>query len=617
MRSVTEDRGLLRVAVAGAVDHGKSSLVGRLLLDGEGLHSDQIDEVSRGELSHVTDGLRAEREQGITIDVAYRYFSTKKRGFVLVDTPGHTRYTRNMVTGASNTDVLLLVVDARPPGLTEQSLRHVQLAHLLGTQHVIVAVNKVELMDYDRDAVSAIEREIGATAERLDLLRPTVIPVSAAEGDNVVHRSARTPWYDGPTLIEALEDLEVPSDATTSPLRFPVQWIVRDGAYRGLAGRVSGGRLRAGDDVIVLPSGERTKIARIDSFDGPVDDVRGPLNGTVVIEDNLDVARGDVIVGVDGAPEPAREVDATLVWLGNEPLSPGRRYLLKHTTRRVRATVRELRTVYNVYDKALGDAAELRLNEVGEVTLRLATPIVADPYAENRTTGAFILIDELTHDTVAAGLVRDTRAGVSDEEQRSPDVVWHPGKLDRSERYARLGQRGATVWLTGLPASGKSTISTALEQALVHRGKLAYLLDGDNVRHGLSGDLGFDAASRAENVRRVAHVARFFADAGGIAIVALVSPFRQDRDLARRLHEKAGLPFLEVFVDTPLEECARRDPKGLYARAKSGRLSGLTGEQNPYEAPSSPEVTIKTLEEPVTGAVERLIGVLDELGSIA
>ena len=609
-----EDQDLLRVAVGGSVDHGKSSLVGRLLLDGQGLLGDQVDEISQGGLTYATDGLRAEREQGITIDVAYRYFSTPSRGFVLVDTPGHTRYTRNMVTGASTADLLLLVVDARPPGLTEQSLRHVQLAHLLGIEHVVVAVNKIELVDYEPEAVQAIEKEVAEIAARLGLRQATVVPVSAVEGDNVVHRSKNIPWYEGPTLLEVLETATLPSEANTSALRFPVQWIVRDGAYRGLAGRVSGGRLRAGDEVVVLPSGERSKIARIDSFDGPIDHVRGPLSGTVVLEDNLDVARGDLIASLDGAPEPAREVEATLVWLGAEPLSAGRRYLLKHTTRRVRATARSLNTVYNVHDKALDDAAELRLNEVGEVTLRLATPIVADPYAENRTTGAFILIDELSHDTVAAGLIRETRAGVTDDEQQSPDVVWHPGKLDRSERWGRLGARGATIWLTGMPASGKSTISTALEQALVHQGRLAYLLDGDNVRHGLSGDLGFDAASRAENVRRVAHVARFFADAGGIAVVALVSPFRQDRDLARRLHEKAGLPFIEVFVDTPLEECARRDPKGLYARAKAGRLQGLTGEQNPYEPPPSPEVTIKTLEESVTDAVARLVGLLDEVG---
>ncbi|MDO9352219.1 MAG: adenylyl-sulfate kinase [Solirubrobacteraceae bacterium] len=613
-RTTTEDQDLLRIAVGGSVDHGKSSLIGRLLLDAEALKGDQIDEVSRGELAHATDGLRAEREQGITIDVAYRYFSTPNRGFVVADTPGHTRYTRNMVTGASTADLLLLVVDARPPGLTEQSLRHVQLAHLLGIEHLVVAVNKIELMDFDEDAVRAVEHEIAATARRLGLKQATVVPVSALEGDNVVTRSKRTPWYHGPPLLEVLEGARPQTEgALVAPLRFPVQWIARHASYRGLSGQVSGGLLRAGDRVKVLPSGESTTIARIDSFDGPITDVRGPLGGTVVLEDNLDVARGDMLVPADDPLEPAREVDATLVWLGPEPLTPGRRYLLKHTTRRVRATVSGLRTVYNVSDVALGDASELRLNEVGEVTLRLATPIVADPYEVNQTTGAFILIDELSHDTVAAGMVRETRSAISEEEQKSPDVVWHPGKLDRTERWTHLGAKGATIWLTGMPASGKSTISTALEQALVHRGQLAYLLDGDNVRHGLSGDLGFDAASRAENVRRVGHVARFFADAGGIAVVALVSPFRQDRDLARRLHEKAGLPFLEVFVDTPLEECARRDPKGLYARAKAGRLSGLTGQQNPYEAPPSPEVTIKTLEESVESAVGRLIELLDSL----
>ena len=613
--TLLEDQDLLRVAVGGSVDHGKSSLIGRLLLDAQLLRADQVDELSSGQLSHATDGLRAEREQGITIDVAYRYFSTPNRGFVLVDTPGHTRYTRNMVTGASTADLLLLVVDARPPGLTEQSLRHVQLAHLLGIEHLVVAVNKMELVDYEREAFSAIEHEIAATARRLGLRQATVVPVSAVEGDNVVTPSSRTRWYGGPPLLEVLERAGRSSAAESSPLRFPVQWIVRDGTYRGLSGQVSGGVLRAGDAVKVLPSGETSRVVRIDSFDGPIDEVRGPLSGTVVLADNLDVARGDVIVPADEPLEPAREVDATLVWLGAEPLTRGRRYLLKHTTRRVRATVSALRSVLDVGDAAVDDPAELRLNEVGEVTLRLATPIVADPFAINQTTGSFILIDELSHDTVAAGLVRATRSTIkADDEQKSPDVVWHPGKLDRTERWQHLGARGATIWLTGMPASGKSTISTALEQALVHRGRLAYLLDGDNVRHGLSGDLGFDAASRAENVRRVAHVARFFADAGGVAIVALVSPFRQDRDLARRLHEKAGLTFLEVFVDTPLEECARRDPKGLYARAKAGRLSGLTGQSTPYEAPQTPEVTIPTLREPVQAAVDRLIAMLDAVG---
>ena len=614
VNTLLEDQDLLRVAVGGSVDHGKSSLIGRLLLDAHLLRADQVDELSDGELSHATDGLRAEREQGITIDVAYRYFSTPNRGFVLVDTPGHTRYTRNMVTGASTADLLLLVVDARPPGLTEQSLRHVQLAHLLGIEHLVVAVNKMELVDYDQDAFSAIQHEIASTARRLGLKQASVVPVSAARGDNVVTASERTPWYGGPPLLEVLERAGRSSAAESSPLRFPVQWIVRDGTYRGLAGQVSGGVLNVGEAIKVLPSGETSSIVRIDSFDGPVDGVRGPLSGTVVLADNLDVARGDVIVPAGDVIEPAREVDATLVWLGTEPLTPGRRYHLKHTTRRVRATVRTLHQVLDVTDEAVESPAQLGLNEVGEVTLRLATPIVADPFVENGTTGAFILIDELTHDTVAAGLVRATRATITEEEQKSPDVVWHPGKLDRTERWQHLSSRGATIWLTGMPASGKSTISTALEQALVHRGRLAYLLDGDNVRHGLSGDLGFDAASRAENVRRVAHVARFFADAGGVAVVALVSPFRADRDLARRLHEKAGLTFVEVFVDTPLEECARRDPKGLYARAKAGRLSGLTGQSTPYEAPAAPEVTIKTMEEPVQAAVDRLIERLDAVG---
>ncbi|MEH3054347.1 MAG: adenylyl-sulfate kinase [Patulibacter minatonensis] len=604
---------LLRVVIGGSVDHGKSSLIGRLLLDSEDLYSDQVAEVSTGELAFVTDGLRDEREMGLTIDVAHRYFSTPQRGFVLADTPGHLRYTRNMVTGASKADLLVLVVDVTA-GLTEQSRRHIQLAHLLGVDQVIIAANKIDLLEPGDDApfhelVSVVDELSG----RLELASALVIPVSAVDGDNVVLRSTRIASYHGPTLVEALEQVPPREHAERHPLRFPVQWIVRQGTYRGLAGQVSGGLLKSGDEVTVLPSGEHTRIARIDHFDGEIDAVRGPLEATVVLEDHLDVSRGDMIVSRDHLPVAAREVEATLVWLGEDPLTAGRRYLLKHTTRRVRATARELHYAYDVDGEQRGDAVELRTNEVGRVTLRLATPVVADPYERNQTTGAFILIDELSHDTVAAGLVREARVGVTEDEQRSPDVVWHRGKLDRTERWGHLGATGATIWLTGLPASGKSTISTALEQALVQRGRLAYLLDGDNVRHGLSGDLGFDAASRAENVRRVGHVARFFADAGGIAIVALVSPFRADRDLARRLHDKAGLPFIEVFVDTPLEECARRDPKGLYARSKAGRMSGLTGQQTPYEPPVSPEVHIETLRQSAAESVDGLLALIDAL----
>ncbi|MFT4034039.1 MAG: adenylyl-sulfate kinase [Patulibacter sp.] len=603
---------LLRIVVGGSVDHGKSSLIGRLLLDAEDLYSDQLDEVTGGELAFATDGLRDERELGLTIDIAHRYFSTPRRGFVLVDAPGHVRYTRNMVTGASKADLLVLVVDVTE-GLTEQSRRHLQLAQLLGVEQLIVAANKIDLVPHDAAPARALARDTEEVAERLGFASVQVIPVSASSGDNVVIASKRTPWYVGPTLVQALEQAPQRVAAEQRPLRFPVQWIVRQGTYRGLAGQVSGGVLRSGAEVTILPSGERTRIARLDHYDGEIDAVRGPLEATVVLEDHLDVSRGDMLVASDDPALAARELRATLVWLGDEPLSAGRRYLLKHTTRRVRATVRSLEYAVNVDGEQLDDAVELRTNEVGRVVLRLATPVVADPYDENRTTGSFILIDELSHDTVAAGLVRDARPGAADDEQRSPDVVWHPGKLDRTERWHKLGATGATIWLTGLPASGKSTISTALEQALVHRGRLAYLLDGDNVRHGLSGDLGFDAASRAENVRRVGHVARFFADAGGIAIVALVSPFRTDRDLARRLHDKAGLPFIEVFVDTPLEECARRDPKGLYARAKAGRMRGLTGQDTPYEPPESPEVTIRTLQQQVHESVEQLIALLDGL----
>lgn len=590
MKAISRTSELVRIATAGSVDDGKSTLIGRLLLDSKALLDDHGEE----DLAHVTDGLRAEREQGITIDVAYRFFATERRSFILADTPGHVRYTRNMVTGASTADLALVLVDARK-GLLEQSRRHAYLAALLGIRHLVACVNKMDLVGFEEGVFREIETAFGALGASLGIDDARAVPISALLGDNVVDASAQTPWYDGPPLLELLESVEVAHDRTLDDVRFPVQWTVRGEDYRGYAGRVAAGVLRVGDDVVVLPHGSRSRVAALDTPSGPVEEAVAPMVATVVLEDELDVGRGDLITTPGGGPELARELEATVCWMVEAPARAGARYLLKHTTKRVRANVADIAARVDIDTYEAQPASELGLNDIGRITLRTAAPVFADRYADNRTTGAFILIDERTHDTVAAGMIEAARAGRAPEIERSPDIRWHPSALDRRKRWSAIGQQGATVWLTGLPASGKSTIAVAVEAALVESGRFAYLLDGDNIRHGLSGDLGFDPASRTENIRRVAHVARLFADAGAVALVSLVSPFRDDRDAARKLHEAADIPFIEVFVDTPLEECARRDPKGLYAKARAGRLPGLTGESAPYEPPEAAEIVIRDL----------------------
>ena len=563
------------------------------------------------DLASITDGLRAEREQGITIDVAYRFFATPRRSFIIADTPGHERYTRNMVTGASTADLALILLDARH-GIVEQSRRHTYLSGLLGIRHLVACVNKMDLVDWDEHRFRAIEEEFRALAARTGAQDVQVIPVAALHGDNVVEGSAASPWYDGSPLLGHLEQVEVARDRSLDALRLPVQWVVRprDGGERRYAGQVAGGVLAAGDEVVVLPAGGRTTVTGVETFDGELERAFPPLSVAVRLADDLDVGRGDLLSSPDAAPTAARELDATVCWMADDPLRAGGRFALKHTTRTVRATVHAVRSRVDMSTLDEDEAPEeLRLNDIGAVTLRTSAPVLAEPYADNRATGAFVLIDERSNETVAAGMVRAARAG-DEEPDRSPDVTWHDGGLDRGRRWDALGQQGATIWLTGLPASGKSTIAAALEQRLVDSGRAAYLLDGDNVRHGLSGDLGFDPADRTENVRRVAHVARLFADSGAVALVSLVSPAAADRALARRLHEAAGLPFLEVHVDTPLEECERRDPKGLYSRARAGELPGLTGVGAPYEAPESPELSVAGAEEPVERSVQRLLDAL-------
>ncbi len=601
---------LLRLATAGSVDDGKSTLIGRLLYDSKSLMADQVAD-AEVDLARLTDGLRAEREQGITIDVAYRFFATPERSFIIADTPGHVRYTRNMVTGASTADLAVVLVDARN-GVLEQSRRHAYLSAQLGIRHMVACVNKMDLVDWDQARFREIEADFAAVLEELGVKDALAIPVSALHGDNVVETSEQTPWYDGPPLLRHLEQVEVARDRNLDDVRFPVQWVVRTTDYRGYAGQMASGLLRPGDEVVVLPSGERTTVDRIETLDGPVEVAFPPMSVVVHLASDLDAGRGSVICGVDDPPPVARRLDARICWMADTPLQAGGRYLLKHTTRRVRARVESIDARLDLDTlRDGGPATELELNDIARVHLDLAAPVMAEPYTRNRGTGAFILIDEATRDTVAAGMVLRAHEDPGPPTgPHSPGVIWHEPALPRRERWSVLGLRGATVWLTGLPASGKSTIAEELERALVGLGRPAYLLDGENVRHGLSGDLGFSPADRSEHARRVASVARMFADAGLVVITALVSPAAADREFARELHEEAGLDFVEAWVDTPLEECERRDPHGLYARARAGELAGFTGIDAPYEAPERADVRLHGADDPVDVSVRRIVDAL-------
>jgi bifunctional enzyme CysN/CysC len=620
---------LLRFATAGSVDDGKSTLIGRLLYDSKQIFSDQLAHLEQTsermghdflDLSLLTDGLRAEREQGITIDVAYRYFATPHRRFIIADTPGHEQYTRNMVTGASTADLAVVLVDARK-GVLAQSRRHAFISSLLHIPHLVVCVNKMDLVDFDEAVFDAVVEDFGAFAARLEVPDVTFIPVSALLGDNVVERSESMPWYQGPPLLYHLEHVHIASDRNLIDARFPVQWVIRPhssgGDYRAYAGQVAGGILRPGDDVVVLPGGQRTTIAGIDTFDGPLQEAFPPMSVALRLADDLDVGRGSTIVRPHNLPTVSSSFECLLCWMSERPLDPARRYLVKHTTRTAAVGSVEVRYAIDVTSLHRDETATtLALNDLGRVRLELASPLVFDSYRRNRVTGSLIVVDEATHETVAAGVVLDTEtevepdAGAHTKAVQSPNVKWQRSTLTRAQRWASLGQPGATIWFTGLPAAGKSTIAGAVEHHLVSAGRPAFLLDGDNLRHGLNGDLGFDDAARCENVRRTAHVARLLAESGTVALVSLVSPYARDREEAAALHTAVDLPFIEIFVDAPLELCEERDPKGLYARARAGELCGLTGVDAPYEAPAQADLVLRSGRESVQEAVERVMDVL-------
>jgi len=596
---------LLRFATAGSVDDGKSTLIGRLLYDSKAIFEDQLEAVERSSeamgadytnLALLTDGLRAEREQGITIDVAYRYFATPKRKFIIADTPGHIQYTRNMVTGASTADLALVLVDARN-GLVEQSRRHAFLASLLRIPHLVLCVNKMDLVGWSEERFEEIKDEFRTFAMKLDVTDLTFIPISALHGDNVVSRSPNSPWYEGSSLLHHLEQVHIASDRNLIDARFPVQYVIRPMSdqwhdYRGYAGVVAGGVLKPGDEVMVLPSGFSSTIASIETFDGQVAEAYAPMAVSIRLADDIDVSRGDLLCRPHNQPSVGQDIDAMVCWMGDtSALMSNTKLGIKHTTRSARCLVKDLQYRLDVNTLHRDEHADsLRLNEIGRVSLRTTVPLFYDEYRRNRTTGSFVLIDEATSSTVGAGMI----LGPHPVSQPLPlstvrsDVTWQTGGVRREDRPFT----GATVWLTGLSGSGKSTVAVELEQVLVAGGRPAYRLDGDNLRHGLNADLGFSAADRHENVRRAGEVARLLADAGVVAIVPLISPYRASRDQVRAMHERDDLTFVEVFVDTPLSECESRDPKGLYAKARAGEITGFTGIDDPYEPPLRAELVL-------------------------
>jgi bifunctional enzyme CysN/CysC len=573
------------------------------------------------DLSLLTDGLRAEREQGITIDVAYRYFATAQRRFIIADTPGHEQYTRNMVTGASTADLAIVLVDARK-GVVAQSKRHAFISSMLGIPHVVVCVNKMDLVDFDEGVFEGIVEEFDSFAARLEMPDVTFIPISALLGDNVVERSENMGWYQGPPLLYHLEHVHIASDRNLIDVRFPVQYVLRPPSstladYRAYGGQMAGGVLREGDEVVVLPGGHHTRVAGIDTFSGSVEEAFPPMSVALRLDDDIDVSRGSTIVRPQNQPTVSNSFECMLCWMSPEPLSSGRRYLVKHTTRTALVGGVDVRYRIDVESLRRDDGATtLEMNDLARVHLQLSAPIVFDSYRRNRVTGSLIVIDEATNETVGAGVILDTEVEEEAEAktERSPNVLWQGTRMTRDRRWASLGHSGATLWFTGLPGAGKSTVAAAVEERLIEVGHPAFLLDGDNLRHGLNGDLGFDERARTENVRRTAHVARLLAESGTIALVSLVSPYAADREAASGLHDADGLEFLEIFVDAPLELCEERDPKGLYARARAGELEGMTGVGAPYERPATPDLVLGSHRETVEDEVERVLDLLRTRG---
>jgi len=604
--------GQLRFLTCGSVDDGKSTLIGRLLHDTRSIPDDQLaalqrDSQRRGstgadiELALLVDGLEAEREQGITIDVAYRFFSTPRRRFIVADTPGHEQYTRNMATGASNAELAVVLVDARK-GILTQTKRHAFIAALMGIRHVVLAVNKIDLVEFSQQRFDAIAAEFRASTRELNFGTLQAIPIAARYGDNVTSPSANTPWYSGPSLLGYLEDIAVEHEVLSRPFRMPVQWVNRPNLdFRGYAGTVASGQVRPGDRVIVQPAGTEAEIKRIVTMDGvqPMADAGDAV--TLVLDREIDVSRGDVLAAADAPVEVADALSARLIWLHETPLTPGRDFLVKLGTRSVPGVVARLNHRIDVNTREAAPTDSLGLNDLGSIELDLQSAVAFEPYVVNRELGGFILIDRLTNATAGVGMIEAAL-------HRATNLTWQTLDVDRAARARLKRQRPAVLWFTGLSGAGKSTIANMVERRLHALGRHTYTLDGDNLRHGLNRDLGFSEADRAENVRRASEVAALFADAGLIVIASLISPYRAERVRAReRLPEGE---FIEVFVDTPMGECRRRDPKGLYQKSDAGLIRGLTGVDAPYEPPETPELHLRTADASAEDLAERIVAEL-------
>ncbi|NMG47280.1 sulfate adenylyltransferase subunit CysN [Azoarcus communis] len=608
-----EHKSLLRFITCGSVDDGKSTLIGRLLYESKMLFEDQLAAVEADSRKYGTqgdnidfallvDGLAAEREQGITIDVAYRFFSTDKRKFIVADTPGHEQYTRNMVTGASTADAAILMVDARK-GILTQTRRHSYLVNLLGIRHIIVAINKMDLVDYAEKTFRKIVEDYREFAARIGIEDITFIPMSAFRGDNIIEPSSNMPWYHGTTLMGYLETVEVDeARQQKSAFRLPVQWVNRPNLdFRGFSGTIAAGVVRPGDRIRVQPSGKESTVARIVTYGGDLPKAVAGQSVTLTLSDEIDISRGDVISTCDAPAGTADQFETTIVWMHDEPLLPGRPYLLKIGTKTVTATITDIKHQINVNTLEHIAAKKLELNAIGVCNLSLDRQIAFDPYAENKDTGGYILIDRLSNNTVGAGLLHFAL-------RRSQNIHIQHVDVDKSARSEMKNQKACVLWFTGLSGAGKSTIANLVEKKLHAMGHHTYLLDGDNVRHGLNKDLGFTDADRVENIRRVAEVAKLMVDAGLIVITAFISPFKSERHMARSLVQEGE--FLEVFVDTPLEIAEQRDVKGLYKKARRGELKNFTGIDSPYEAPESPELRLKTTEITLDEAANRVVQTL-------
>ncbi len=611
-----EKKSMLRFITCGSVDDGKSTLIGRLLYDTKLLYEDQLAALeadskkvgTQGEkidFALLVDGLAAEREQGITIDVAYRFFSTEKRKFIVADTPGHEQYTRNMATGASTADVAIILIDARQ-GVLKQTRRHSYICSLLGIRHIVVAINKMDLVDYSRATFEKIEADYRAFAEKLGFSSIVCIPISALEGDNILAKSANTAWHKGPALLPYLETIEVGNDGSGEPFRLPVQWVNRPNLdFRGFSGTIASGTVRPGDEIVVAPSGRRSTVKRIVTKDGDLDAAGQHQAVTLTLADEIDISRGDVICAGKAPAEQTDQFAAHVIWMHDEEMIPGRQYLFKTANRIISGTITELKHKVNVNTLDHMSGKTLELNEVGFCNLSTSAPIAFDPYAHNRVTGSFIIIDRRTNNTVGVGMIDFSL-------RRAQNVHWQDLDVNKAARAASKHQRPCVLWFTGLSGAGKSTVANLVEKRLCDLGRHTYTLDGDNVRHGLNKDLGFTDADRVENIRRVSETAKLMVDAGLIVLVSFISPFQSERRMAREMLEDGE--FIEVYVSTPLAVCEKRDVKGLYAKARRGEIKNFTGIDSDYEAPENPEITLDTSKTTAADAATAIVDHLKKKG---